>query len=185
VSRVPVRYDYLAIGDDQKLIDGWFGSLDDEITVGEGPDGRWYYFREMATVPLPPSGQIDQQQTPLVLVQRPQLLFGTIWTGASVTFTPTPLRSQFPKLDRINKSFGKWLREFELVFSHQRAAQVHDWSYYLEGGIMNRAKEIFALPESMNALRLGQYFVPHGINDASLDKLTKALRLRGVQFDGV
>ena len=55
----------------------------------------------------------------------------------------------------------------------------------MEGGIINHAKEIFALPESMNALRLGQYFVRHGINDASLDKLTKALRLRGVQIDGV
>lgn len=49
---------------------------------------------------------------------------------------------------------------------------------------MNAAKEIFALPEPMNALRRGQYFVRHGINDAPLDKLTKALRLRGVQIEG-
>jgi len=88
-------------------------------------------------------------------------------------------------LDRINKLFGKWLREFELVFSHQPAAQAHNWNYYLEGGIMNRAKEIFALPESMDALRRGQYFVRHGINDSSLGKLTKALRLRGVHLEGV
>jgi hypothetical protein len=173
------------MGDDQKLIDNWFGALDEEATISESSEGRWYYFRQMALVPLPPAGQVDQQSTPLVLLQRPQSVLGTIWTGGSVIFTPTPLRSQFPKLDRINRLFGKWLRDFELVFSHQPAAQAHNWDYYLEGGIMNCAKEIFALPEAMNALRRGQYFVRHGINASSLDQLSRQLRLRGVNFEGI
>ena len=173
-----VRYHYLALGEDHQLVVDWFSALPDEVTVDERPDRCLLYFRAMAAQPLPLNGIVDQKKTPFVFIETPQKKRGTLWTDAEVYFSPTPLKPQFPGLQKISQSFAKWLRQFDLVFSKKNAA-LSEWLYYLEAGIQNFDEELYALPAAMAALRGGQYFVHHRASAGQLDVLMKSLRLRG------
>lgn len=177
-----VRYHYLALEEDHRLVVDWFSALPDEVTVNDRPDRRLLYFRAMAAHPLPLDGTVDQEKTPFVFVEIPQRKRGTLWTDAEVYFSPTPLKPQFPRLQKISQSFAKWLRQFDLVFSKKNAAQ-SEWLYYLEAGIQNFDEELYALPAAMAALRGGQYFVHHRASAGQLDILTKSLRLRGYHVE--
>jgi len=92
---------------------------------------------------------------------------------------PKPLRKVCPPLESINRNFRRWLANFERVFARHPTRQ-GKWDYYLEGSIRNCALEVFALPNAMNALREGHYFVADGDDDLLLDKICRSLRLRGV-----
>ncbi|MCX6955961.1 MAG: hypothetical protein NTV51_27800 [Verrucomicrobia bacterium] len=177
-KEMAVRYSYLALEEDHRLVAEWFSALPEEVTVSDGPDRVLFYFHAMATKPLPTDGTIDQQTTPLVFVEKPRKKRGTLWTDAEVYFTPSPLKRQFPTLGKISQSFEKWLRGFDLVFAQKNAAQ-SKWTYYLEAGIQNYCEEVYALPEAMAALRSGQYFVHHRASAGALDTLARSLRLRG------
>lgn len=177
-----VRYTYLALEEDHQLVADWFSALSDEVTVSDRSDRLLFYFRAMATQPLPAEDKIDQEKTPLVFIEKPQKKRGTLWTDAEVYFTPTPLKPQFPALQKISQSFAEWLRGFDLVFTQKHALQ-SEWLYYLEAGIQNYCAELYALPKAMAALRAGQYFVHHGASHAQLDVLAKSLRLRGYHVE--
>src|ERR1035437_2288794 len=176
------RYTYLAMEDDHQLVADWFAALDEETSINDRADRTVYYFRALANEPLPVVENIDQKKTPLVFVVKPQRCRGSLWTDAEVLFTPTPLKLQFPKLQKNKQSFAKWLRHFDVVFS-QRSGGPTEWNYYLEAGIQNYDAELYALPSAMQALRSGQYFVHHQANSARLDTLAQALRLRGYHLD--
>jgi hypothetical protein len=62
-----------------------------------------------------------------------------------------------------------------------RPSGPRNWLYYLEGSVRNFDGDIFALPDAMQALARGQYFVAEEDKGDRLDKLCKALRLRGVE----
>lgn len=177
-----VRYRFLASERDHQLVIDWFSALEHEMTVQAHPDGTWFYFRAMATQALPDAQQIDQQTTPLVWVSTPRKRQGLLWTDAEVCFTATALKSQFPQLHRIALAFATCLKQFDLVFSCKDEV-TPSWNYYLEGGIQHASDNLYALPQAMDALRGGRYFVSHGANDAVVDTVTKALRLRGYEFD--
>jgi hypothetical protein len=113
-------YSYLALEEDQQLVTDWFAALPHDVTVNENTDRTVYYFRDLAKKPLPAVDQIDQSKTPLVFAFKPQKRLGPLWTSAEVLFTPTPFRSQFPALHKINKAFSAWVDQFELVFSNKR-----------------------------------------------------------------
>ena len=53
----------------------------------------------------------------------------------------------------------------------------------LEGSVRNYDPPVFALPSGLDALNSGRYFVDHRDNAYVLDKLCKALRLRGIQCE--
>ncbi|OBV41279.1 hypothetical protein [Janthinobacterium psychrotolerans] len=177
-----VRYRFLASEQDHHLVIDWFSALGHEMTVQAHPDGIWFYFRAMATQALPDAQQIDQKTTPLVWVSTPRKRQDLLWTDAEVCFTATPLKSQFPQLHRIALAFATWLKQFDLVFSRKDEV-APEWSYYLEGGLQNSGDNLYALPQAMDALRNGRYFVSHGANDTVVDTVAKALRLRGHAFD--
>lgn len=179
---MPVRYRFLASEQDHRLVIAWFSALGHDMTVQEHQDGTWFYFRAMASQALPDAQHIDQGATPLVWVSKPGKRQGLLWTDAEVCFTATPLKSQFPQLHRIALSFATWLKQFDLVFSRKDEV-TPGWNYYLEGGMQHASDNLYALPQAMDALRGGRYFVPHGANDAVIDTVTKALRLRGYEFD--
>jgi len=173
-----VRYTYLALEEDHQLVADWFSVLPDEVTVSDRSDRLLFYFRAMATRPLPVEEKIDQEKTPLVFVEKPQKKRGTLWTDAEVYFPATPLRPQFPGLQKISQSFAKWLRQYDLVFSQKDAAK-SEWKYYLEAGIQNFDEELYALPHAFAALKAGQYYVHRRASEGTLDALAKSLRLRG------
>jgi hypothetical protein len=177
-----VRYTYLALEEDHRLVVDWFSALPDEVTLSERPDRLLLYYRAMAARPLPMDDTVNQEQTPLVFIEKPQKKRGTLWTDAEVYFSPTPLKPQFPALQRISESFAKWLRQFDVVFAQKHAAQ-SEWKYYLEAGIQNFDAELYALPRAMAALRAGQYFVHHRASSGELDVLAKSLRLRGYHVE--
>jgi len=177
-----VRYTYLATDEDHRLVADWFTALPDEVTVSDRPDRLLFYFRAMATQPLPLDGSVEQDKTPFVFVEKPLKKRGTLWTDAEVYFPATPLRPQFPGLQKISQSFAKWLRQYDLVFSQQDAAK-SEWKYYLEAGIQNLDEELYALPCAFAALKAGQYFVRRDASEGALDVLAKSLRLRGFHTD--
>lgn len=177
-----VRYTYLALEKDHQLVVDWFSAIPDEVSVSDRVDRLLYYYRSMTAIPLPLNDKIDQEKTPLVFVEKPQRRLGTLWTNAEVFFTPTPLRSQFPGLQKISRSFAKWLNQFDLVYSQNNPVQ-SEWNYFLEAGIQNFAEELYALPHAMAALRAGQYFVHHRANSAQLNLLAKSLQLRGYPIE--
>jgi hypothetical protein len=177
-----VLYHFLASENDFEFVADWFAALGQEVTRRERPDGTWLYFRGMATAPLPEVDKIDQNITPLVWLAGPSIRQGILWTNAEVRFTPTPLRQQFPELNKISVSFSKWLQQFDLVFSRKKADATSEWCHYLEGGIQNWCEHVYALPEAMAALRQERYFVHHHISDPALDRIAKTLRLREYDF---
>src|SRR5262245_61460465 len=177
-----VRYHYLAVEEDHQLVVDWFSELPDEVTVDERSDRRLLYFRTMAARPLPLDEPVDQEKTPFVFIEKPQKKRGTLWTNAEVYFSATPLKPQFPGLQKISQSFAKWLRQFDLVFSQKNPAQ-SEWRYFLEAGIQSFADQLYALPAAMTALRSGQYFVHHRASPGQLDVLAKSLRLRGYHVE--
>jgi len=174
------RFSYLALEDDFKLLTEWFGKVPQEVAVNEHPDRLIYYYRGLARQAL--TADIDQSKSPLVFVMKPQKRRRTLWTDGEVVFTPTPFRRQFPALYRICQSFSDWLRSFDLVFG-QTAGSPSAWNYYLEGGIRNSDVELFALPQAMEALRKGQYFVHYRDNHHRLETIAKTLRLRGYEVE--
>lgn len=177
-----VRYHYLALEEDHRLVVDWFSALPDEATVDDRPDRRLLYFRAMAAHSLPLDVTVDQGKMPFVFIEKPQKRRGTLWTDAEVYFSPTPLKPQFLGLHKISQSFAKWLRQFDLVFSQKNAAQ-SEWLYYLEAGIQNLDNKLYALPAAMAALRGGQYFVHHRASSGQLDILAKSLWLRGYRVE--
>ena len=177
-----VRYHYLALEDDHRLVVDWFASLTHEMVVDDRSDRRLLYFRSMAKDPLPQGGTINQKTAPFVFIEKPQIRRGTLRTDSEVYFSATPLKAQFPELHKISTGFLKWLRQYDLVFSNEHADQP-EWRYYLEGGIQNYASELYALPGAMAALRKGQYFIHHRDSDGLLSTLSKALALRGYKTE--
>ena len=178
-----VSYFYLGIAEDQQLVVNWFSALGIEMETNENDERIVHFFRTFARKPLLAVEEIDQKTTPLVFIEKPRQVRGTLWTDAAVIFSPTPLRSQFSELNRISQSFAKWLHSFDHVFSQKRNGP-KEWNYFLEAGIQNWDEELYALPKAMEALRKGQYFVHRKATTGRLDTLAKSLRLREYHVEG-
>jgi hypothetical protein len=103
---------------------------------------------------------------------------GVLWTVGEVHFLTTPLRT-FSPLAAISRQFARWLRDYERVFMQD--AQPGPWDYYLEGSIRNSDAPIFAHPQAARALGQGQYFIADDDNDHVVERVVRALLLRGVE----
>jgi hypothetical protein len=171
---------YLALEEDFVQLTQWFAAVPHEATVQESTDRLVYYYRGLAKEPLTP--QSEQKSTPLVILIKPERRRRTLWTDGEVVFTPTPFRRQFPALHRTYQAFAAWLHQFDRVFG-PKSGGPSAWNYYLEGGVQNSDVEVYALPQAMEALRRGQYFVHYRDNDGRLDAVAKKLRLRGYEVD--
>src|SRR6185503_16471408 len=108
--KMAVRYHYLALEEDHQLVVDWFSALPADVTVDDRTNRRLLYFRAMAAHPLPLDGTVDQEKTPFVFIEKPQKKLGILWTDVEVYFSPTPLKSQFPVLQKISQSFARWIR---------------------------------------------------------------------------
>jgi hypothetical protein len=144
------------------------------------PLGVLFCLREFGPLILADDGSVDVHRSPLVTVFVPRIRRGILWTVGEVHFLATPLRRLYPPLHRLNRALGNWLQHFECVFANGRCPKP-EWEYHLEGFVRNDASPIFALPDGLQALNSGQYFVAKDDTELQLDKLCQALRLRGVQ----
>lgn len=170
-----VTYRFLAPVEEASQVLDWFRNLPEKPIESQRDAGSLFYFREFGPLDL------EAKKSPLVSVITPKEKRTVLTTIGEVHFLTTPL-SVFPGLNKINKHFRGWLRDNPCIFSH-RPAFVHAWDYYLEGSTRNSDSDIFALPAGMAALQSGSYFVAADDNETVLDRVCRALELRGV--DGV
>lgn len=150
----------------------WFRSQRALPVEQVGRGNYTFYFREFG--PL----SDDPKKCPVVNVFTPVRKLAVLLTCGEIHFLATPL-SQFPALATLNRDFRKWLSQFPCVFSRREDFE-RTWDYYLEGQIRNYDSDVFALPQAMEALRDGQYFVANDDNDWVLDKVCRELKKRGV-----
>ena len=149
------------------------------------PKETWFergcnlHFQELGPLRLDSGGRIDVKASPLASVIVPRIRRASLWTVGEVHFLPSPLRARFPDLHKICTEFTAWIGARECVFSPRRDRP--QFSYYLEGSIRNYDSEVFAFESGHVALSEGRYFVADEDTEFRLDRICKALRLRGVE----
>lgn len=166
-------YRFLATVEEASVILDWFRVLPERPVETVRGNGSLFYFHDFGSL------ESDAKKSPVVNVILPVRKHGILTTIGEVHFLSTPL-SAFPGLNKINKRFRVWLAENPCVYS-QRADFIHEWDYFLEGSAKNWDPEIFALPNGMAVLRRGSYFVAGSDNESMLDRVCRALELRGVK----
>jgi len=166
-------YRFLSTVDEASAVLNWFRELADRPVESVREDGVLFYFREFGSL------ESAAKKSPVVNVLLPVRKRGVLTTIGEVHFLATPL-SAFHGLNKINKRFRAWLAENPCVYSHGPDF-AHEWDFFLEGSAKNWDPEIYALPEGMAALQRGSYFVAANDNDSVLDRVCRALELRGVE----
>lgn len=151
----------------------WFHALPVKPVESPCTEGMLFYFQGFG--PL----DSDHKKSPLVNVFLPTRKRGVLTTIGEVHFLTTPL-SRFPELNKISKQFREWLSKHPCVHSHNPSFK-HEWDYFLEGSACNWEPPIFALPSGMVALENGCYFVAQEDGESVLDRVCRALELRGVE----
>jgi hypothetical protein len=171
-------YRFVAAPSEPSEVLGWFRSLPSPPEEVPAKHRATLYFREYGPLIYGADGRIDPKSSPVVTVFLPQIRRGSLWTVGEVHFLATPLRQQFPALHRVSSAFSKWLAELPCVYTNKRPED--EFGYYLEGSVKNHDAPVHAFDSGLSALQSGRYFVGERDNDYVLEKLCKALRLRGV-----
>jgi hypothetical protein len=157
----------------------WFRELNPAPSETHTDQGIILHFQECGPIVYGVDGSINPKASPVATVFLPKVKRGVLWTVGEVHFLATPLRQQFPRLHKISAAFSKWLSGHECVYSN--ASNDNAFNYYLEGSIKNYDPQVFAFASGHSALKEGQYFVADADNEFVLEKLCKALRLRGIE----
>jgi hypothetical protein len=168
---------YLAVDGEDAIVSDWFGRLDPEPVRSATARSTTLYFRDHGPLTFDSNGDIDPRASPVATWFPSRQRRSILWSAGEVHFLATPLRAQFPRLDRIRSQFVTWLSQFELV--HDRPPG--DWDYYLEGSIRQYASRVYALRGASAGLRRGTYFVADDDNERALERICRSLALRGVQ----
>lgn len=164
---------FLSSIEEASVVLDWFRALPEKPVESPRTDGILFYFRGFGLL------DSDPKKSPLVNVFLPTRKRGVLTSIGEVHFLTTPLTA-FPELNKINKRFREWLSRNPCVFSHSPSFR-HEWDYFLEGSVRNWDPPIFALPSGMIALENGCYFVAAEDSDSTLDRVCRALELRGVE----
>src|SRR5215471_6924052 len=166
-------YRYLATVEEARAVLDWFRALAEPSVESVHDAGSLFYFRDFGPF------DSDAKKSPVVNVFVPVRKRGVLTTIGEVHFLATPL-SAFPGLNKVNKRFREWLAENPCIYSH-RPDFLHEWDYFPEGSAKNWDPDIHALPAGMAGLQRGSYFVAAYDNDFVLDRVCRALQLRGVE----
>lgn len=157
----------------------WFRSLPLSPTEVATPYGAALHFKQCGSLVYQADGKIDPEASPVATVFLPKVKRGVLWTVGEVRILATPIRKRYPTLYKIDVAFSQWLTARDRVFDNKR--KDNEFKYYLEGSVQNHDAPVFAFESGILALRAGQYFVGESDSELRLDKLCKALRLRGVE----
>jgi hypothetical protein len=163
-------YRFLATVEEAGIVLDWFRARPESPVENPLEFGSVFYFRVFGT--LDP----DPHSSPLVNVFVPRRKRGVLTTIGEVHF----LAMRFPGLKKTAAEFRMWLQAHPRVYSHHPDF-THEWDYFLEGSAKNWDSDIFAFPAGMAALQRGDYFVSDDDNESVLDKVCRALELRGVE----
>jgi hypothetical protein len=170
---------FLALGDDLKRVYDWFDALPEPPHIVQGRGCQFLHFAACGGLAyVPGTRDIAVANSPIASLLPPERIAEVLWTAGELHILATPLRERFPQLDAVNHRFARWLHRFERVFD--RPGKSGEWDFFLEGNLRNYDLPIYALPEAIDALRAGQYFVEHGMSGDGLNRLLRTLELRGV-----
>ncbi len=167
-------YYFLEAPDQPSAVLDWFRSQDPAPAEYPQDQGILLHFAGAGPLGEDDTGEIEVSQSPLVSVFLPKVRRKALWTVGEVHF----LAKKVPELELTRRRFEQWLRSHPKVFD--QAHPDEGYPYYLEGGIQNIARRIFALPSGLRALQVEQYFVAEGTKEYGLDLVCQSLRLRGV-----
>jgi hypothetical protein len=157
----------------------WFRALPQPPTEHATAHGCVLYFREMGSLVYDDKKEVDSKKCPVVNLFLPRAKRDVLWTVGEVHFLATPLRGLFPDLYKISSKFSRWLSARERIFTRTSASNPYD--YYLEGSVRSFDCPIFAFDSGLAAIRGGRYFVAEFDDDYFLEKVCRALWLRGVE----
>jgi len=174
-------YRFIAKPSERQVLE-WFGSLSPPPLEEHVARGASLHFKEQGALVRNLDGSVDVKHSPVVSVFLPQVRRGALWSVGEVHFLAMPLREQFPGLHKIRSAFSKWLATHECVYSNKR--KDNEFAYLLEGSVRNYDAPIYAFSSGLVALRSGRYFVDEGDNEAMLESICKALRLKGLECSG-
>src|SRR5262249_51091089 len=155
-------YRFLALQDDMQLIFDWFARLERAPEIVRVGEGYVFNFSEIGHLGYKTTtAELDAKGSPLVSLFPPETRYDVLWTAAELHFLATPLASQFPELQKVNRRFAAWISAFDVVFEAPRRRgesrnRPGQWDYFLEGTLRNWDTSIYALPAGMAALRGGQ-----------------------------
>ncbi len=169
-------YRFVAAPSPKSEVVEWFAALELRPKAIPKPEGFLLHFDRLGALALNAAGAVDPAGSPVVNVFLPQVRRGILWTVGEVHFVATPLKKQFPYLQKVSGAFASWLGTYPRIFPASKDAA---YDYFLEGSLRNFDSPIFALPSGLAAIRDGRYFVAEGDNPARLETLCKELRLRG------
>jgi hypothetical protein len=140
--------------------------------------GMVLYFRSFGPLVFDNTGAIDATRSPVVTIVLPTVRRAILWTVGAVHFRSTLRLEQNKAIAKVARSFSKWIKGHEQVYDPSVRAE-NPFAYYLEGSAKNWGA-IYGLPSGLEHLRRQGYFVSHKDNDVVLDRVCRALRLRGV-----
>lgn len=165
-------YHVLAAPNDRGVLN-WFGEQPEPPQEFSQQNGVLLYFSSYGELALDGSGEVDVQRSPVVSVLPSRVRRQALWTVGEVHFL-----AKGKALEAVRRAFLSWLRSHELVWD--QASDGSASGHYLEGGVRNVARQIYALPSGLDALTGGQFFVAEGDNEVVLDRVCKSLRLQGI-----
>jgi hypothetical protein len=163
-------YRFLALGDEGREIARWFDKIQPAPLVTEKPRGRLLFFKADGDL------DADPRLSPLVSIIVPEVRRGVLSTAGEVHFLTIGLARAFPRLEAIRKEFQNWLAQFELMFDGTPGP----FDDYLLGSLRNVDSPIYALPGAREALSSGTYFIADDDSPTHVDRICRALALRGV-----
>ena len=170
-------YYFLSAPTEQNVL-SWFREQPETAEEHPNDDRVLLFYRQYGPLAQTSDGSPDATMSPLVSIFFPKVRRSTLWTVGEVHFLYKS-KAGFSDLERLRRKFQKWLQSHPIAWERQQDGR-DGYGYYLEGGIQNIAEKVFALPTGGAALEAGRYFVAEGAGDYELDRICKALRLRGV-----
>jgi hypothetical protein len=156
----------------------WFRQQPETGEEHISDDRTLLFYRQFGPLAKNADGTADPTMSPLVSVYLPKVRRGVVWTVGEVHFLHMA-KAGFPALDRLRKSFQRWLEDYPIVWDRKQD-HLEGYGYYSEGTVRNIAEKIYALPDGLSAFEAGQFFAAEGDNELVLERVCKSLRLRGI-----
>lgn len=101
-----------------------------------------------------------------------------LWTVGEVHFLSTLRFERNKEIQKVSRSFARWFKAHAQVYD-QRTGTDNRFDYYLEGSCRNRGP-IYAFDSGLQHLKSGGYVVGFSDNEAVLERVCRALSLRGI-----
>jgi hypothetical protein len=169
---------YIQNPEETAFVIEWFSSIKEEIEIQKNGNYIIIYFKKLGEIILE-NGKINSQLSPVVSVFIPRIVNKAIWTVGEVHFLTKDLSTKFPKLNKIQNDFKKWIKQNECIFDGKNQSE---YSYYLEGSLQNFNIPIYAFSSGMTAIKSDQYFVNEDISKTNIEDINKKLKLRGKEI---